>query len=155
MSAKGTIYYCSRRKDLNGMQSFFSAWLGDHYAAPRQVVIKGANEIQDPFIAPDESYLVYMDGNDVCISFSENGGWSAEQKLGPEVNNGNSISSPYISADGKTLYYTSERIKGFYKRDLTGPALNYDELVKENSGLFNNKGNILMIPIHLPAPGKI
>jgi Tol biopolymer transport system component len=150
VSAKGTLYYCSRRKELNGMQSFYTEWQGDHYTQPKQVVIKGANEIQDPFIAPDESYLVYLDGNDICISFREKDGWSAAQKLGPEVNNGNGNSSPHVSADGKTLYYTSERIQGFYKRDLTKPALNYDELVKENNSLFNNKGNILMIPIHLP-----
>lgn len=150
VSAKGTLYYCSRRKDLNGMQSFYAVWRNDHYEQPKQVFIQGANEIQDPFIAPDESYLVYLDGSNICISFREKDGWSAEQQLGPEVNNGNNNSSPHVSADGKTLYYTSDRIQGFYKRDLTKAPVNYEGLVKENGGIFNNKGNILMIPIHLP-----
>jgi hypothetical protein len=117
-------------------------------------MIPGAAEIQDPYVAPDESYLVYLDGNDICISFRRDQAWSPEEKFGPEVNNGNSLSSPHVSSDGKTLYYTSDRIQGFYKRDLTKPALNYAELVRENSGLFNSKGNILMIPVHLPNPSN-
>lgn len=150
VSAKGTLYYCSRRKGLTGMQSFYAKRMGDHYAAPQQLLIPGAKEVQDPFIAPDESYVVYMDGNDVCISFNRDGTWTPEEKFGPEVNNGSSNSSPHVSADNKTLYYTSDSIKDFYQRDLTKPALNYDELVKESSGLYNSRGNILMIPIHLP-----
>ncbi|TSJ44467.1 hypothetical protein FO440_09895 [Mucilaginibacter corticis] len=149
VSAKGTLYYCSPRKGLTGMQSFFAIREGDHYDKPQQLLIPGATEIQDPFIAPDESYLVYLDGNDLCVSFKQNGAWTKEEKLGPEVNNGNNLSSPHVSADGKILYYTSDRIAGFYKRDLNGPALTYDQLLNENNSLYNNRGNILMIPIHL------
>ncbi|WP_419699561.1 hypothetical protein [Mucilaginibacter sp. NFX135] len=150
VSAKGTLFYCSRRKGLTGMQSFYAAWLGSHYDKPRQLIIPGVSEIQDPFIAPDESYLVFLSGNDIYISFKQNNNWGQAQKLGPAVNNGDGNSSPYVSADGKTLYYSSNRMQGFYKRDLKKPALNYDELIKENNSLFNSQGNILMIPIHLP-----
>jgi Tol biopolymer transport system component len=150
VSAKGTLFYCSRRKGLNGMQSFYTEWLGDHYAAPKQLIIKGAAEIQDPFIAPDESYIIFLNGNDICISFKKGGEWTEAQPLGPQVNNGDGNSSPCVSPDGKMLYYSSNRIQGFYKRDLKKPALNYDQLVQENNGLFNSNGNILMIPIHLP-----
>ncbi len=136
VSLKGTLYYCSRRKELQGMQSFYVNRIGNTYTKPKQVIIDGAKEIQDPFIAPDESYLIFLDGNDICVSFRQKDGWSAEEKLGPAVNNGNNNSSPYVSADGKTLYYTSDRIQGFYKRDLSKPALEYDALVKENSGIF-------------------
>ncbi|MEO6869763.1 MAG: hypothetical protein ABI168_08970 [Ginsengibacter sp.] len=155
VSAKGTLYYCSHRKELPGMQSFSVNRIGNSYTEPKQMLITGATEIQDPFIAPDESYLIYLDGTDLCISFRQKDGWSSEEKLRPEINNGNNISSTYVASDGKTLYYTSDRIQGFYKRDLTKPALRYDELVKENSGIFNNKGNILMMPVHLPIPGKV
>ncbi|WPU92849.1 hypothetical protein SNE25_26345 [Mucilaginibacter sabulilitoris] len=150
VSQKGTLYYCSRRKGLEGMQSFYARWKSGRYEIPQQVMVPGAKEVQDPFIAPDESYLVYLDGNDICISFNRNGQWTPEEKFGPEVNNGNNNSSPHVSADNKTLYYTSDRVKGFYKRDLTKPALNYDQLVQENNSIYNNRGNILMIAIHLP-----
>lgn len=150
VSAKGTLFYCSRRKELTGMQSFYATRQGDHYAAPKQLIIKGAAEIQDPFIAPDESYIIFLNGNDLYISFKKNGEWTEAQSLGPQVNNGDGNSSPCVSPDGKMLYYSSNRVQGFYKRDLTKPALSYDQLVQENNGLFNSNGNILMIPIHLP-----
>ncbi|SDT45458.1 WD40-like Beta Propeller Repeat [Mucilaginibacter mallensis] len=150
VSAKGTLFYCSRRKELTGMQSFYATWLGDHYAAPKQLIIKGAAEIQDPFIAPDESYIIFLNGNDIYISFKKDGEWAEAQSLGPQVNNGDGNSSPCVSPDGRMLYYSSNRVQGFYKRDLSKPALNYDQLVQENNGLFNSNGNILMIPIHLP-----
>jgi len=150
VSAKGTLFYCSRRKELTGMQSFYAEWMGDHYATPKQVIIKGAAEIQDPFIAPDESYIIFLNGNDIMISFKKDGGWSEAQNIGAQVNDGSSISSPCVSPDGKMLYYSSNRIQGFYKRDLKKPALNYDQLLQENNSLFNGDGNILMIPIHLP-----
>lgn len=149
VSSKGTLFYCSRRKELKGMQSFYTRWQDDHYGMPQQLIIKGAAEIQDPFIAPDESYLVFLNGKDLFISFKNNGEWSEAQNLGPAVNNGDNNSSPHVSGDGKTLYYSSGRVKGLYKRDLSKPALNYDQLVRENSGPFNSDSNILMIPIHL------
>lgn len=150
VSKNGTLFYCSRRTGLTGMQSFYSEWLGDHYAVPKQLHIKGAVEIQDPFIAPDESYIIFLNGNDIFISLKRGGQWTEAQNIGKQVNNGDSNSSPSVSPDGKMLYYSSSRIQGFYKRDMAKPALTYDQLLLENNSLFNSNGNILMIPIHLP-----
>ena len=151
VSAKGTLFYCSRRKGLAGMQSFYNEWLGDHYAPAKQLLIKGAAEIQDPFIAPDESYIVFLNDTTIMISFKKDGQWTEAQNIGALVNDGSNNSSPSVSPDGKMLYYSSDRIQGFYKhRDLTKPALNYDQVVDENNSPFNGNGNILMIPIHLP-----
>lgn len=151
VSGKGALYFCSRdRGGKNGMQSYYCTWEGDHFAAPQPIHIEGVSEVQDPFIAPDESYLVFVSGNDLYVSVRGQQGWEKAQKLGPQVNNGDSNSSPYVSADGQTLYYSSSRIVGFYKRDVKGPALNYAQLVKENNSLFNSQPNILMVPFHAP-----
>ena len=151
VSANGTLYFCSRdREGHSGMQSYYSIWQGDHYDKPQLLQIEGLAETQDPFIAPDESYLVLLSGNDIYIAWRRGNGWSAAENLGANVNNGDGNSSPYVARDGKTLYYSSNRIKGFYKRDPQHHALNADELNKENEGPFNGRGNILMIPIHLP-----
>ncbi|PSL45409.1 WD40 repeat protein [Chitinophaga niastensis] len=154
VSLKGTLYFCSRdREGHSGMTSYCAEWQKDHYGKPNMISFSGLHETQDPFIAPDEHYLILLSGNDLYISFHQDKDWSAPQKLGAEVNNGDSNSSPYVSPDGKTLYYSSSRIKGFYKRDAQNHAVNYDELIKENESLFNSQSNILMIPIHLPAAG--
>ena len=150
VSRKGTLYFCSRdRQGNSGMQSYVATWLGDHYDKPKLMSIKGVTEMQDPFIAPDERYLIFLSGNDMYISFRQNGEWAAAQKLGLPVNDGSGNSSPCVSPDGGTLYYSSNRIQGFYKRDLK-KSVTYDELIKENDGLFNGQGNILMVPIHIP-----
>ncbi len=150
VSQRGTLYFCSRNRDGDsGMNSYCAEWLGDHYARPILVRFSGLSESQDPFIAPDERYIVFLSGSDLYISYRNGKEWGVPENLGPEVNDGSGNSSPYISADEKTMYYSSARIKGFYKRDYTKPALNYDELAKEAGGLFNSDGNILMIPIHI------
>jgi len=151
VSANGTLYFCSRdREGHSGMNSYYSTWRGDHYDKPQLVQIDSLAETQDPFIAADERYLVFLSGNDIYIAWRRGNGWSAAEKLGANVNNGDGNSSPYVARDGKTLYYSSNRIKGFYKRDPQHHALNADELIKENESPFNGRGNILMIPIHIP-----
>jgi Tol biopolymer transport system component len=149
VSNTGTLYFCARnREGHSGMASYAATWLGTHFDKPRLLTLNGDAEIQDPFIAPDESYLVFVSGNDICISFHQNGSWSAVQKLGPEVNNGDGNSSPYISRDGNMLYYSSARVQGFYKRDRSH-ALDYEGLMKEMQSVHNGSSNILMIPIQL------
>ena len=151
VSARGTLFWCSRdREGKKGMQGFYATWLGDHYDEPKMLAIDGAESVQDPFVAPDESYLVFLNGTDIYISLRQGEGWGPAQKLGAQVNNGDYNSSPYVSHDGKTLYYSSGRVKGFYQRNYGGHALTYDDLEKELNGCFNGSGNILMIPIHLP-----
>ena len=103
VSLDGTLYYCSRRDGLNGMQSFYTKWLGDHYDKPKQLLINGADEIQDPFIDPRERYVIFLNGNDLFISYRKGGEWTPAQNLGPVVNNGSSLSSPCVSKDGKML----------------------------------------------------
>ncbi|MEP6613962.1 MAG: hypothetical protein ABJA76_18800 [Mucilaginibacter sp.] len=146
----GDLYFCSRdREGHAGMSSYFSKWLGDHFDKPKLLALRGSEEVQDPFIAPDASYLIFESGPDLYICYKNGDGWSPAENLGPKVNNGDSNSSPCISPDGKTLYYSSSRIRGFYKRDPVNHALNYEELEKEMNSDFNNQPNILMVPVNI------
>jgi len=150
VSKSGTLFFYSPLRDKNKRTSFYAKWLGDHYDDPKELLINGADEVSDPFIAPDESYIVFVSGNDIYISFRQAGGWSAGQKLSPQVNNGDSNFDPTVSPDGKMLYYSSARIKGFYKRDQTGNPLDYNNLKTEMNSIFNGRSNILMVPVNLP-----
>ena len=132
------------------MAGYSAKWLGDHYDKPQQLILLGKEDVQDPFTAPDESYVVFLSGNDIYYCPKNGNEWGAAQKLGPQVNNGDSNSSPYVSRDGKMLYYSSSRIQGFYKRNVNAKPLNYDELEAENQSIFNSQGNILMIPVNIP-----
>jgi Tol biopolymer transport system component len=151
VSLKGTLYFCSRDRGGNtGMASYAAGKSGDQYETPQLMALLGKEDTQDPFIAPDERYIVFLSGNDLYITYYKEHGWSKAEKLPAEVNNGDSNSSPYVSPDGRTLYFSSSRIKGFYKRDPANMALDYDGLINENQLLFNGQTNILMIPVHLP-----
>jgi hypothetical protein len=152
VSNSGTLFFYSPLRDKNKRNSYYAKWLGDHYDVPKELSLNGDNEVSDPFVAPDESYIIFVSGNDIYISFRQGDNWSAGQKLGPQVNNGDASWDPTVSPDGKMLYYTSARLKGFYKREPKGPALKYDGLETEMQSIFNGRGNILMIPIDLPKP---
>ena len=69
-----------------------------------------------PFIAPDESYLIFSSKrddsksiNDLYISFKqETGDWSNPMNLGSKINNGSHVRFPYVSSDGKYLFFTRD-----------------------------------------------
>ncbi|HEY4324565.1 MAG TPA: hypothetical protein VGN20_11285 [Mucilaginibacter sp.] len=150
VSSKGTLCFFSPARDKNNKRkSYCTEWLGNHYGEIKELSLNGDNEVADPCIAPDESFIIFVSGNDLYISFRQGDGWSAGQNLGPHVNNGDSNYDPTLSPDGKMLYYSSARIKGFYKRNQNGKALSYDELTTEMQSIFNGKSNILMIPINI------
>jgi len=126
ISSLGSICFCSRNRDGNkGMRGYYIKWLGDHYDKPRMLALKGENEIFDPFIAPDEHYIIFVSNGELYISYRKGDDWSQGQKLGPAVNNGKGNSDPYISPDGKTLYYAQDKAPG-----------------------------ILMVPVNIPAASK-
>ena len=67
-----------------------------------------------PFIAPDESYLLFASSRpgaisketDICISFrNDDDSWSEPQFLSEKVNNGFTTAFPYVTSDGKYLFF--------------------------------------------------
>ncbi len=67
-----------------------------------------------PFIAPDQSYLLFCSSRpggksvetDMYISFkTENGEWGVPVQAGPGINNGKTVSFPRVTPDGKYLFF--------------------------------------------------
>jgi Tol biopolymer transport system component len=69
----------------------------------------------DPAIAPDGSFLIFCSKkpsgfgrDDLYVSFkTANGGWTDAINLGPQINSVESENRPFITADGKYLFYNS------------------------------------------------
>ena len=69
-----------------------------------------------PYISPDENYIIfhsarpggYNQGHELYISFqNRDGNWTKAKNMGKEINiNDAIISSPYVSPDGKFLFFT-------------------------------------------------
>jgi Tol biopolymer transport system component len=148
---KDLCFYSPERDKSGRAKSYYAKWKGDHYEQPRPLMLKDTEEISDPYIAPDESYIIFVSGNDLYISHRHGDSWTIGENLGPQVNDGSSNYDPTVSPDGKTLYFTSTRIRGYYKRDPKTLPMDYEALLKEMNGIFNGKGNIFMIAIHPPG----
>ena len=109
ISASGTICFCSRDRDGNkGMHAYLCRWARDHYEKPELLVLNGNEPTFDPYIAPDERYILFSSDNALYISYRQGQGWSPGEKLGPAVNEASKAGmlwGPSLSRDGKTLYY--------------------------------------------------
>jgi Tol biopolymer transport system component len=116
----GTIYFTG---GLNGVMFnrgiFRARYVNGKYLAP-ELLGDGINtkylEIY-PFIAPDESYLLFcstrpsMEEKDrrIFISFRmKDGKWSEPINLNKEINFDYQSAFPYVSPDGKYLFFTAK-----------------------------------------------
>ena len=71
----------------------------------------------DPFIASDESYLIFaserpggLGGSDLHISFrNKDGSWTEAVNMGKEINSPEADYTPVVTPDGKYLFFTSSR----------------------------------------------
>jgi len=69
--------------------------------------------IAHPYIAPDESYLIYdsekatePNNTDLFISFNTSGTWSKSYSLGPKINTKLADGTATVSPDGKYLFFS-------------------------------------------------
>jgi hypothetical protein len=90
--------------------------------------------------------------SDLYISFRREGKWTPARNLGAPVNSDAEESSPFVSRDGKTFYFVSE------KNFITIPAkprLTYGALEQGLHDIGNGLGDIYQLPADMlwtPAP---
>lgn len=85
-------------------------------------------------ISPDGKYLFFTGCNrpnglgscDIYISKRENGVWTEPMNLGAPINTPGWEAQPAISADGRTLYFVSNRAGGFGGNDIWKSELGED-----------------------------
>jgi WD40-like Beta Propeller Repeat len=152
----GTLYFTSSRK--SGAYDVFRCQLVDgkyHEAEDLGPTVNGRGiSTFEALIAADESYLLIGGfgrangyGNaDLFVSFPDAGGWSKPKNLGPLINTPAREYSPRVSADGKWLYFTSEKGLSTDKRDA---PLTHAEFVEKSRGVMNGLGNIYRVPLEL------
>jgi hypothetical protein len=122
----GTLYFCSMRENGSGY-IYRSRYDNGNYSTIEKLnkVINCTTQqdgAYDPFIAPDESYLVFTcirpDGygrEDQYISYNRNGNWTNPKNIGPKINTNKIEYGSYISPDGK--YYFFSRPIGWNAND--------------------------------------
>lgn len=134
VAADGTMYLSARvERDGEGQRSLFLSRLIDgHYTTPVDLgpVINSPEPEHSPCISPDGSFLIFSSfrggkgKSDLFISLiSETGGWSEPVSIGDHVNSSQKDEYPYLTHDGKYLFFNSNRVSSLNDRPvMDGPG---------------------------------
>jgi ankyrin repeat protein len=119
VTSEGVLYFSSQREGQGTNNIYRSTLRGGNYGK----AVKLGPEINtkyrefDPFIAPDESFLIFaserpggLGGSDLHVSFrKKNGTWSRALNMGKGINCSGSDYTPVVTPDGQFLFFTSSR----------------------------------------------
>lgn len=121
-SKSGNLYFASNKQAVIDEPYNYDIYMatpkGNTYASPIRLpaAINSGRYEADAFVAPDESYLIFgsvrKDGlghGDLYISFKTETGWTKAQNMGTAVNNDKHQLCPFVSRDGKYLFFTSDQ----------------------------------------------
>lgn len=128
LEKQGTYYSSITNKE----DIYFNIWdTGDMYKAIRSEngykiealaeVLNSNNGEGDPFISPEEDYLIFRGYNeslgqgDLYISYKIEGNWTAPENLGKPINSEAHEMCPYVTVDGKFFIFSSNRINQQYE----------------------------------------
>ncbi len=117
LSSKGTYVFAFFKKEDKGRGNLgYSELIDGKYSAPIKLGadINKGEWIAHPFIAPDESYLMWdvvrdegYGAADIYISFRQkDGSWSPAINMGSQINTNKQESSPRVTHDGKYLFFS-------------------------------------------------
>lgn len=116
VSDNGNIYFASYRD--GNLDLYMSKKSGHHFKKPETLgtIINSGFDEHDPFIAPDESFLIFTSnrpGNmgeaDLYIAHRKNNQWQEPVNMGDRINTITYDYCPNVSPDGKYFFYSSER----------------------------------------------
>ncbi len=120
LTNSGSLYFGSSRSGgLGGVDLYRSKFANGKFQEPENLgeAINTKYDEYEPFIAPDESYLIFMadsrpdglGGYDLYVSYNENGKWTKAENLGKPFNTEANELSPKMTRDGKYFFWTSSR----------------------------------------------
>ena len=122
IAASGALYFGSGRPGGLGQTDLYRARAtATGYDEPENLgaSVNTAEDEYEPWIAPDESYLIFnafrsggRGGGDLYISFAREGGWTPAKELGAAINTAGLEISPTVSPDGRYFFFASARKKG-------------------------------------------
>lgn len=144
ISADGSVLVFSRM--IDGQEDlFYSRWDGHEWtkAVPLSAINTENYNEAGQCISADGHTIVYTGCNmpgglgscDLYISYLQNGKWSKPKNMGAPINTPGWESQPSLSADGRTLYFASDRFGGYGLKDIW-----YSE--KSPEGIWSTPKNI-------------
>lgn len=118
LTHSGNLYF-ARENTATSYDLYVSEFKNDRYQQATKLNNKINTDLleSDAYIAPDESFMVFVrmneDGafgvSDLYISFNSNNGWLTPRNLGKTVNFEGVDGSPFVTQNRQWLYFTSNR----------------------------------------------
>lgn len=154
VSRTGAVYFAMNKEDgLGGFDLYRSVHTEKGYTDPENLgpeINSSSNEFHT-YIAPDESYIIFdsqrsggFGKNDLYISFRKsNGGWTPAENMGKIINSESGDQRPYVSPDGKYLFFCSDRPNP--QVNVTDKPLTYSELDRRINGPGNGFQDIYWV----------
>jgi len=158
VSDSGKLFFTTKRPDSYGDDDiYFSEFVDGKYTEPVNVGINVNSGLADfnAYVAPDESYLIFSSmgrddsfgGGDLYISQWVNDTvWSIAKNLGKTINSEELDYCPFVTFDGKYLFFTSNR---------SNPSLNthypkrFRNIISLADEIKNGLGNIYWVKFDL------
>jgi outer membrane protein OmpA-like peptidoglycan-associated protein len=138
-SKDGQIAYLSgnyKRGQIDG-DIYQSVWTGNRWGSPQAIEEVNSPAVEaHPYVFNDELMFFTSSreggygGTDIWVSEKQFGTWSEPVNLGPNVNSPGNEQTPFLSYDGRTLFFASNHHPGFGGYDLF-------KVVRIGSGLQN------------------
>ncbi len=169
VSSDGTLYFSSDRDSNGNLHIFRSRLLNGQYTEPEKLGPEINSEFTDyqPYISSDGKILLFSSvgsqeppfrhrpeeitgggrpyaRGDLYVSFNQHGKWTPARHLAHNINTEAEEEFPFLSPDGKYLFFSSER------SPLTVPVakrLNYDRLSQQLDSVYNGHGNIFFTDV--------
>ena len=144
----GTMYFGSRRKGGRGACDIYrSRMVEGQYRTTENAgdSINTAGNEFEPFVAPDESFLIfmaspseYLEETDLYVSRNFQGRWTKAVKLPEPFNSPATEFSPKLSPDGNYFFFSSNRNKqdGKFSRPETTSEMN-ERIRQAGNGLLD------------------
>lgn len=119
-AGNGNLYFFSCRDEgLGGCEIYICRRDQDRYLNPENLgpAVNSVHDDWDAYISPDETYIIFsslgrpdsVGDQDLYISFRKNGIWTTAVNMGSAVNSVSSEICPWVSLDGRYLFFTSRR----------------------------------------------
>ena len=149
IAVNGTIYYHYWEEKGSESDIYFSRFKNGKYQRPQRLEFGISTEQYEggPFIAPDESYLLfqairpdsYHKNTNIYISYKNHDNtWNKPVNLGEAVNSSGYPISPMVSPDGKYLFFATNSTKDSF----TYSGKSYSELIKLYKSHLNGYGTL-------------
>ncbi len=122
IAADGTLYF-GRQVESASQDIFEVRRVNGGYGTPRNLgsPVNSDQPDHSPYVAPDGSYILFSSfhgsqgRSDLFVSFkADDGSWTRPLNLGPRVNSPWKDEFPYVSTDGKYLFFNSNRPSVLY-----------------------------------------